>query len=82
MSNGIKKRMKEIVAIVEGCGFILRDMTITKGDHICCHITDDNGNKFKAFTGQSCSGNTRMARLNFRQDIRRISHRKKLHQCN
>ena len=74
--------MKEIRAVVEGCGFALRDMTLTKGDHICCHITDDDGNKFKAFTGQSCSSNIRKARLNFRQDIRRMSHNRKLHKCN
>ena len=77
MSNGLRKRMKTIEAVITGCGFKCVDMTITRADHICCHIIDDEGNKFRAWTGQSCSANVKKARLNFRQDIRRMSNKAK-----
>ena len=77
MSNGIRKRLKDIETMVAKLGFELNRIQISKGDHICCHITDDVGNNFKAYTGQSCSANSKKARLNFRQDIRRLSNRMK-----
>jgi len=77
MSHGHRKRMKEIRSVVTALGFECEDITISKGDHVCCHIKDDEGNRFKAFTGQSCSANIKSARLNFKQDIRRLSNRLK-----
>lgn len=77
MSNGLKKRRKEIEAVVDRLGFTCRRVDQSPGDHLCFHITDDEGNSFKAYTGQSCSGNAKSARLNFKQDIRRISNRLK-----
>jgi len=77
MSNGLKKRKKEIEAVVDRLGFTCTCVDQSAGDHLCFHITDDEGNRFKAYTGQSCSGNAKNARLNFKQDIRRISNRLK-----
>lgn len=75
--SGQRKRLRWIDGMVAKLGFHLDRMEVSGGDHICCYITDDAGNKFKAFTGQSCSANEKNARLNFRQDIRRISNRMK-----
>ena len=75
--SGQRKRMRSIEKIVIDLGFHCARIETTHGGHICCHVIDDAGNKFKAFTGQSCSASERNARLNFRQDIRRLSNRMK-----
>ena len=75
--SGQRKRLKGLKEMISEMGFRCTWIAISGGSHICCHITDDEGNKFKAFTGQSCSANPVKARLNFRQDIRRLSNRMK-----
>ena len=75
--SGQRKRLKSIQEVIERLGFTCNSIEIAHAGHVCCHITDDAGNKFKAFTGQSCSASERNARLNFKQDIRRMSNRMK-----
>lgn len=75
MSNGIMKRRKEVRAVIELLGFECESIELGSGGHLKCHVIDDHGNSFTAFTGQSCSANTRNARLNFRQDVKRLSLR-------
>lgn len=78
MSNGQKKRMKELRTVISQIpGFKILSIEPTKNDHLCCHVRDDAGNCFKCYTGTTCSANTKRARLNFRQDIRRQSNRAK-----
>jgi len=75
--SGQRKRLKSIEAVIIRLGFTCNSITIEHAGHVCCHITDDVGNNFRAFTGQSCSANEKNARLNFKQDVRRLSNRMK-----
>ena len=74
MSRGQKKRIKAVREIIERTGFRCDDIATSNGGHLECRITDNEGNKFKAYTGVSCSANQKNALLNFKQDIRRLSH--------
>ena len=69
------RREKEVRAAIVELGFICDSITQVKGGHLKCEITDDQGNSFKAFTGQSPSCHA--ATKNFQQDVRRLSMRAK-----
>jgi len=74
MSNGLRKKIKEIKAIITDMGFECRGIEVGHAGHLCCHITDDMGYEFRAWTGCSCSANVKRARMNFRSDIRKLSN--------
>ena len=77
MSNGHRKRKIEITNAVKSLGFAVLSIYVSKGAHYVVRVKDDVGHVFRAWTGCSCSSNTRRARLNFRQDVRRQSNRLK-----
>lgn len=77
MVSKTRKLEQELAAMVERLGFTLLAVERSRNDHLCCFIRDDAGNKFKVFTGITCSSYDRAARLNFKQDVRKASNRAK-----
>lgn len=71
-----KKLYRELAQLISGLGFRCRRIEKTGNSHLCCHVEDDEGNRFKAFTGSTPSSD-KSARLNFKQDVRRLSNRLK-----
>ena len=68
------KPLQKVVASIPG--FRLLSVERSGGDHLCCHIRDDKGNRFKVWTGSTGSSCKRRF-LNLKQDIKRVSNRMK-----
>lgn len=72
-----KRKIKPIEAIIRKLpGFKLHKVEQSGGDHLCCHIEDDVGNRFRMWTGSTGSSHKRRY-LNFKQDIRQMSNKLK-----
>lgn len=70
--NRLKRQLKKMIESLPG--FKCLDIEIRKSGHCCCTVRDDAGNEFRAFTGTTCSSYEKAARLNFRQDCRKLSN--------
>ena len=73
---GFKKRLKDLEECITSLNFTCKKLELKK-KHIKCYIIDNEGNEFFVVTGLSCSGSYRNKLLNFKQDIRRESFRRK-----
>lgn len=72
-----RRKLKELECIVSKLpGFILHEVTQDNKGHLCCHIEDDAGNRFRlwaAGSGKSCG----RRQMNFKSDVRKMSNKLK-----